>query len=89
MKKLLVVLICLGLLTGCTTVRTINQNMEEDIQAILSRVHVDAQEFINHPERWGKVVDSLCADGMILAKDCVQLKAVIKARDIAVGLREG
>lgn len=81
-------LLLVSLLCGCTTVKTIQANVDEDITAILGRLHVDAQEFINHPERWSKVVDSLCADGMVLAKDCVQLKAIIKARDIATGLRE-
>lgn len=87
LAQVALVVLVVGLI-GCSTARTINQNVEEDIQVVLSRVHIDVQEFINHPERWSKVVDSLCEDGMILAKDCVQLKALFKARDIALGLRE-
>lgn len=76
-----------GVVAGCTTVQTVQQNIDADIQAILGRLHVDTQEFINHPERWGRVVDSLCSDGMITADQCVRLKAILKAREILVGGR--
>lgn len=72
------------LLSGCATQKVLT-NTSEDIQLILDRVHLDAQEVINHPERWAPAVDSLCHDGMITKDQCVRIQAILRARSILVG----
>lgn len=81
---LVIFVVCGLFLSGCATTKAAS-NVSEDIQLVLDRVHLDAQEVIAHPERWAPAVDSLCHDGMITADQCVRIQAILRARAILIG----